>query len=99
MADARTGFRQPVCIEHHRVAWPEMEPAGHEMGLSRDAHCLTADRVDVVRAAVGIEQQWRRMTPAGKLDIKTGVALRHLAVDHGAEAITNVSHLLIDDGV
>ena len=74
MADAGTGFRQPVCVEHHRVAWAEMEPAGDEMGLSRDAHCLTADRVDVVGAAVGIEQQGRRVASAGKLDIETVVA-------------------------
>ena len=67
--------------------------------VSGDADRLTADRVDVVGAAVGVEQQWRRMASAGKFDVETVVALRHLAVDHCAEPITNIPHLLIDDGI
>src|SRR4029079_18609171 len=89
-ADAGAGFRQPVCVEHHRVARVEMKPARDEMGLSGEADRLAADRVDVVGAAAGMEQERRRVAPAGNLDVETVVALRQLSVDHCAEAITNI---------
>ena len=56
VADAGAGFGQSIEVSTS-VAGGEMESAGYEVWLRRDADGLAAGGIDVVGAAVGIQQQ------------------------------------------
>ena len=69
------------------------------MRLIRYADGLAADGVDVVGAAVGIEQQWWRVAATGQMDVKTVVAPGQFPVDQSAEPVEFAAEFLAEDGV
>ena len=73
--------------------------AGDEVRFIRYADGLATDGVDVVSAAVGIEQQWWRVATAGQMDVKTVVAPGQFPVDQGAEPVEFATEFLAEDGV